>query len=49
MKAFDDEGIDVVRLNGDTSALTVIVDESEADHVLSVFSHFYQPASRGVA
>jgi hypothetical protein len=49
MKAFDDEGIDVVRLNGDANALTVIVDESEADHVLGVFSRFYQPASRSVA
>jgi aspartokinase len=49
MKAFDDEGIDVVHLNGDATALAVIVDESEADHVLGVFSRFYQPASRSVA
>lgn len=49
MKAFDDEGIDVLHLNGDATALTVIVDESAADHVLGVFSRFYQPASRSVA
>jgi len=45
MEAFDNEGIDVVHLNGDANALTVIVDEREADHVLGVFSRFYQPAS----
>lgn len=49
MEAFDDEGIDVVHLTGDATALTVIVDEREADHVLSVFSRFYQPAGRSVA
>ncbi|HEV8020229.1 MAG TPA: hypothetical protein VGP41_03130 [Candidatus Lustribacter sp.] len=49
MQAFDDEGIDVVHLNGDATALTVIVDEGEADHVLRVFSRFYQPPGRAIA
>jgi len=49
MGAFDDEGIDVVHLTSDATALTVIVDEREADHVAGVFSRFYQPAGRAIA
>jgi hypothetical protein len=49
MKAFDDEGIDVVHLTSEANALTVLVDESHADHVVGVFSRFSQPASRNVA
>jgi aspartokinase len=45
MQAFDDEGIDVVHLTSDATALTVLVDESEADHVVGVFSRFYQPSA----
>jgi aspartokinase len=45
MQAFDTEGIDVVHLAGDAVALTVLVDEREADHVAGVFSRFYQPAA----
>ena len=49
MEAFDDEGIDVVHLTSDATALTVLVDECEADRVVGVFFRFYQPASRIVA
>jgi len=49
MKAFDDEGIDVVHLSSEANALTVLVDESQADHVVNVFARFSQPASRNVA
>jgi hypothetical protein len=49
LEAFENAGIDVVHLSGDASALTVIVNESQADRVAGVFSCFYQPASRSVA
>ena len=49
MEAFDDESIDVVHLTSDANALTVLVDEREADRVVGVFSRFYRPASRIVA
>jgi aspartokinase len=49
MKAFDDEGIDLVHLTSEANALTVLVDESQADRVVGVFSRFSQPASRNVA
>jgi hypothetical protein len=49
LEAFENAGIDVVHLSGDASALTVIVNESQADRVAGVFSRFYQPASRSVA
>jgi len=45
MEAFDAEGIDVVHLTSDATALTVLVDEHQADHVVGVFSRFYQPAA----
>ena len=49
MKAFDAEGIDVVHLSSEANVLTVLVEESQADHVVSVFSRFSQPASSNVA
>ena len=49
MKAFDDEGIDVVHLASEANVLTVLVDESQTDRVVGVFSRFSQPASRSVA
>jgi aspartokinase len=49
MQAFDDEGIDIVHLTSDATALTVLVDESEADHVVGVFSRFYQPSGSNAA
>jgi aspartokinase len=49
MQAFDDEGIDVVHLTSDATALTVLVDEDEADHVVGVFSRFYQPSGSNAA
>ena len=49
MEAFDNEGIDVVHLTSDATALTVVVDEREADRVVGLFSRFYQPAGRIVA
>jgi aspartokinase len=42
MRAFDDESIDVVHLTGDATALTVVVADREADHVVDVLSRFYQ-------
>jgi len=48
MQAFDAESIDIVHLSGDATALTVVVDEREADHVVGVFSRFYQPTAAKV-
>jgi hypothetical protein len=45
MEAFDDEGIGVVHLTSDATALTVLVEEREADRVVGIFSRFYQPAA----
>jgi hypothetical protein len=45
LQALDDEGIDVVHLVYDPTALTVLVDEGEADHVARIFSRFYLPAT----
>jgi aspartokinase len=44
MEAFDEADIEIVHLTSDLNALTVLVDEHEADHVVGVFSRFYQPA-----
>ena len=44
MEAFDQQGIDVVHLTSDATAMTVLVDEREADHVVGIFSRFYQPS-----
>jgi aspartokinase len=44
MEAFDNEAIDVVHLTSDATALTVVVDEGEADHVVGILSRFYQPS-----
>jgi aspartokinase len=49
MEAFDNEGIDVVHLASDASALTVLVDEREADRVVGIFSRFYQPSASNVS
>lgn len=45
VRAFDAEGIDVVYLTGDTSNITVLVDDCEADRVLNVFLRFSSPAA----
>jgi aspartokinase len=45
IEVFDDEGIDLVNLTSDATALTVLVDERDADRVVSVFSRFYRPAA----
>jgi aspartokinase len=45
MQAFDREGIDVVHLASDESALTVLVDERDADRIVAILSRFYQPAA----
>jgi aspartokinase len=49
MEALDNEGIGVVHLTSDATALTVLVDEREADRVAASFSRFYQPAASNVS
>jgi hypothetical protein len=49
MEALDNEGIGVVHLTSDATALTVLVDEREADRVAAIFSRFYQPAASNVS
>jgi hypothetical protein len=39
---FDHDGIDVVHLAADASAVTVVVNEGDAERVGAVFSRFYQ-------
>jgi hypothetical protein len=41
IQVLDDEAIDVLHLTADLSALRLVVDESEADHVASVVPRFY--------
>lgn len=44
MAAFDTEAVDVVHLTSDANALTVLVDEGEADRVVGILSRFYHPS-----
>jgi aspartokinase len=45
MHSLEAESIDVVHLVADANALTVVVDDQDADRVAGVFSRFYQPAA----
>ena len=42
MQALEDEGIDVLHLTADLSVLRMVVDESDADHLATLVSSFYQ-------
>jgi hypothetical protein len=43
MQLLDDEAIDVVHLTADLTALKMVVDESEADHVAGLLLGYYDP------
>ena len=44
LRLLDDAGIAIVHLAGDGSGLTIVVEDSEADRVVNLFSGFYVPA-----
>lgn len=49
LEAFDTEGVDIVHLTSDATALTVVVDETNADRVVAILSRFYRPSGHRVA
>ena len=49
LDALDGAGIDVVRISADSTAMTLVVDEGEADAAACVLSQFYQRAPGAAA